>query len=280
MRQNDSKKTEYVLGHSDGELARLEHQGEIFRADTEEILRSSGLREGMRVLDIGCGVGDVAMIAARMVGPSGSVLGVDTARQALSLAEARASAANFDWVEFEEADITSFQPQGEFDALVGRFILMHLEKPARELKRLTQYLRPDGLIALIEMDIEQSSAEPELPLLYKYIHWIVETYRRVGVEVNMGSKLYPVFRRAGLTPHLRGTCRIESGPESVTYDFTAETLRALLPAMKAHGIADPEEVNVDNVAANLRAAAIAGDHCIFFPRIVGAWAQLTGAGQT
>jgi cyclopropane fatty-acyl-phospholipid synthase-like methyltransferase len=50
-----------VLGHSAGELARLERQAEIFAEITENILRRAGIGRGMRILDIGCGVGDVSL---------------------------------------------------------------------------------------------------------------------------------------------------------------------------------------------------------------------------
>lgn len=66
----------YVLGHADVEVRRLLLQGRLYNDYTEHALRLAGLRPGMRVLDIGCGPGDVSFIAARLVGPTGRVLGV------------------------------------------------------------------------------------------------------------------------------------------------------------------------------------------------------------
>src|SRR5262249_2540853 len=67
----------YALGYSESEFHRLEFQGGLFRDFTEDVLLRAGLAPGMQVLDAGCGVGDVSLLAADLVGPSGTVLGID-----------------------------------------------------------------------------------------------------------------------------------------------------------------------------------------------------------
>jgi hypothetical protein len=69
--------TTYVLGHSPAEMRRLENQGTMLRPITERLLRNAGIDAGMRVLDLGCGAGDVSMLAAELVGPEGSIVGID-----------------------------------------------------------------------------------------------------------------------------------------------------------------------------------------------------------
>src|ERR1700739_212576 len=81
----------YVLGHADVEVQRLLLQGRLYDGYTEHALRLAGLRPGMRVLDIGCGPGDVSFVAARLVGPTGSVLGADAAPEMIELARTRAA---------------------------------------------------------------------------------------------------------------------------------------------------------------------------------------------
>src|SRR6478672_10339021 len=124
----------YVLGHSAGELARLEKQAEIFAEATEDVLRRAGISKGMRVLDIGCGVGDVSMIAARLVGPTGSVLGIDRAGEALDSAKRRAAGGGYDWLRFAVADLHTFTTSERFDAVMGRFILMYLTDAAASIR--------------------------------------------------------------------------------------------------------------------------------------------------
>ena len=79
-------KPAYVLGHSDRELSRLTMQARLLEPVTRQFLLDAGIRAGMRVLDIGSGAGDVAFLAAELVGRSGEVIGTDTAAEAVTAA--------------------------------------------------------------------------------------------------------------------------------------------------------------------------------------------------
>jgi ubiquinone/menaquinone biosynthesis C-methylase UbiE len=81
--------TEYALGHSDRELDRLSMQALMFEPFTRQLVREAGLGSGMRVLDVGCGGGDVAFLAVERIGPTGTVLGVDRTPAAIIRATAR-----------------------------------------------------------------------------------------------------------------------------------------------------------------------------------------------
>ena len=83
----------YALGHSSAEIQRLANQGAMLRPITERLLRNAGIDAGMRVLDLGCGVGDVSMLAAELVGPAGSVVGIDRSQEVLNMAKERAQDA-------------------------------------------------------------------------------------------------------------------------------------------------------------------------------------------
>ena len=61
----------YELGSGGGELARLELQGRALAPATRMIFAEAGIRPGMRVLDLGCGAGDVSFVAADLAGPEG-----------------------------------------------------------------------------------------------------------------------------------------------------------------------------------------------------------------
>src|SRR5262245_7046982 len=79
----------YALGHSSSELERLIAQAKIVSPFTRQVLQDGGLSKCMRVLDVGSGAGDVAFLAADLVGPSGEVMGIDRSLDALKAARSR-----------------------------------------------------------------------------------------------------------------------------------------------------------------------------------------------
>ena len=263
----------YVLGHSGRELARLERQGQLFAQATEDVLTSAGLKPGMRVLDIGCGVGDVSLLAARIVGREGSVQGVDRSDDALEMARQRAFANGISWVRFDNADINALRVDEPFDAVTGRFILLYFADPVAVLNNLIRLVRPGGILAFLEMDISAARVEPPMALFEQAAGWITGVYRRVAIEPDMGSKLASSFFAAGLAPSLLGTSRVEEGSDAYAYEYVAETVRSLLPRIIEFGLATEAEVDVDTLADRLREAALTGRHRFTLPRLVGAWSR-------
>src|SRR5262245_51899189 len=97
-----SKSVPYILVHSDREIRRLKHQADTVDPITRRIFLFAGIGPGMRVLDIGCGAGDVSMLLADLVGESGEVVGVDRVPAALAAAESKAAERGLRNVSFRE----------------------------------------------------------------------------------------------------------------------------------------------------------------------------------
>jgi SAM-dependent methyltransferase len=264
----------YVLGHSEPELQRLIEQSRFYGELTEQFLRSAGLGTGMRVLDVGCGAGDVSMLAATLVGASGMVLGIDQSPPAIALARRRAEIAGLTYVTFREADLSGLGLHEPFDALVGRLVLMYLPHPATALRVMAQHVRPGGIIAFQEMDMSAARAVPDSPLYLKCGHWIRITFQRARVETDMGSKLFTTFREAGLPePQMTLGARIGGGVEMPGYEWTAQTVRSLLPMMERLGVATAQEVDIETLADRLRDEVVTGDGVIISPAMIGAWTR-------
>jgi ubiquinone/menaquinone biosynthesis C-methylase UbiE len=119
----------YILGHSQDEFSRLMRQAVILRPFTERLLRNAKIEPGMRVLDLGCGAGDASMLAAELVGPSGSVVGIDRNPQVIALASSHAQAAGLGQITFQNVPLDAFSGSDLFDCVMGRYVLVHQADP-------------------------------------------------------------------------------------------------------------------------------------------------------
>ena len=268
---------EYVLGHASPELDRLIAQARFYGDLTEEIFRRAGVSSGMRVLDVGCGTGDVSFLAARMVGPEGFVLGIDRSPDAVALASARAVEAKLSNVTFEVGDATALSAAEPFDAVVGRLVLMYAPDPSAFLRTMMRHLRAGGLLCFHEFDLATARSVPELPMFTRHIDLLVETFRRSGANVHMASDLYAAFARAGLSPQMIANGRVEAGPESPVYEVAARVALSVLPAIERFGLGSREDLQLDSLAARLRDVATEQNAVLFAPLFVGAWCRVTQA---
>jgi ubiquinone/menaquinone biosynthesis C-methylase UbiE len=273
-----SEPYDYPLGYSAQEARRLAERGALLEPFTEDVFRRAGLAPGMQVLDIGCGVGDVSLLAARIVGRQGAVLGIDRASSSVEIAGRRATALGFNHAQFQVADIPTFKTDQKFDALVGRLVLLYLPDPPAALRRLSQHLRPGAIVAFQEYDRSQFSQVPAGELFLQIKRWLLDAFVAAGTELDMGAKLYSTFVRAGLPPpSMVAATQVACGPSAPEYDYPVDLLRSLLPFIERAGIATAEEVGIDTLVARLRDDAVANERVIFLPRVVGAWSKLGGA---
>jgi SAM-dependent methyltransferase len=274
----DGPQARYILGHDRDELDRLIYQARFFGDLTEEVLRRAGVAPGMRVLDVGCGVGDVSFLAARLVGPTGAVLGVDRSAEAVAVAQGRARDAGLANVSFLVQDLSEVTVATPVDALVGRLVLMYLEDPAAALRRLLEGVRPGGVVAFQEMDMGAIVCEPDTPLWATAGDRIVRTFAQAGLDHRTGLKLARIFRGAGLpAPQTLQGARVESGPDSAVYAYVEQVTRTLLPLMERIGVATAAEVGLDTLAARLREEVVAADATVVPPPLIGAWTRKPAA---
>jgi ubiquinone/menaquinone biosynthesis C-methylase UbiE len=271
--RNSADTRPYALGYTQGEFRRLELQGALLHDLTEDVLRHAGIGPGMRVLDIGCGVGDVSLLAGRLVGPTGLVLGVDRSPEAIDIAERRASqAAQCYWTRFAAGELDSFRPDQHFDALIGRLVLMYLPDPVATLRKLARCVKPGGVVAFQELALPLARSVPEGPLFSQCLGWVTDTIEGAGFEIDMGGKLPMAFAAAGLpAPQLNSSAVIGGGPDSPIYNYMAETMRSLLPMAERVGVATAAEVQIDALAERLRLEAVERRACFMPAPFVGAW---------
>src|SRR5262244_843852 len=134
----------YALGSTDPEHERLIRQAARLAPLTERLFREAGIGPGQRVLDLGSGVGDVAMLTGRLVGPAGEVLGVERDPRSIARARTRADEAGLRNVRFTQSDVNQISSDQLFDAAVGRLILEFVPDPVAALRSVSRLVRPGG----------------------------------------------------------------------------------------------------------------------------------------
>ncbi len=251
-----TRASEYVLGNTSSEHERLGRQGRLIAKITEHWLDEIGLRHGMRVLEVGSGAGDVALMAARMVGEEGEVACVDTDESALHIAERRARQEGLRNLVFHAGDFHRYEHRHEYDAVIGRCVLLHQKHPLASLSAVVRHVRPGGIVAFQEPWFSRGFSYPEAPLFDEMISWLHRTMRATGFDVDIGLRLSSLFAGAGLPkPRLSFEMLVEGNPDSEIYDYCADTVRSLLPRMEQAGIAHSGMAQVDTLAARLRQEA-------------------------
>jgi len=264
-----------VLGHSDGELDRLAVQARLIDPITRGFFHDAGIVPGMRVLDVGSGAGDVAFLAAGLVGDTGEVVGVDRAPAALGVARGRANAMSLRNVSFREGDPADMTFEQPFDAVVGRYILMFQRDPTSMLRKLVAHVRPGGVVVFHEPDWDSVRSFPPVPTYDRCCRWIVETLRLSGVDSRMGIKLHATFVAAGLpAPSMRLESVIGGGANSSDQvHFKTDLARTLVTEMERLGVVTASELDAQTLAVRVLDEIIGSASVVVGRSEIGAWSR-------
>lgn len=266
----------YVLGHSPDELARLEHQAAIFEAPTLAMLQRAGIGPGQRVLDLGCGAGDVSLLLSDFVGPTGEVVGVDRAAEAIASARSRVAAVGRRNVTFVHSTIDALQV-APVDAVVGRFVLMHQPQPAEALAAAARLLRPGGVVALMESHLDALVLEwhswPASAAYTNLLDVMLRTIKAAGGRTDMGLRLRGTFLEAGLPDPVIDVHGTLAGRDAERLcHYMADSLRSMAAMARDLGVANLTPDDIDAMERSLLDDAARPGAVMNGPVVVTAWA--------
>jgi len=267
---------DYVLGNTAQEQERLKLQGRFLEKWTEQFLLAAGIEPGMSVLDLGCGVGDVSLLAARLVGPSGHVTGIDRDLVVIKKARERVrDEGRTATVEFIHTDLLTFHADRSLDAVVGRYVLFFQPDPVAAIAHAAKQVRSQGIIVFHEMDVaNRIRSYPDGTLFERMYALIAETLRRGGVRVDLGLHLTHLFLNAGLPwPTIKAEVPVGGEPGSFIYRWFTETLRSLLPRIEQFGLASADELELDTLVVRMEAEAVTLRTQLIGPLQFGAWTR-------
>jgi SAM-dependent methyltransferase len=272
MRANNPPSS-YALGSTDSEHERLIRQAARLAPCTERFFRDAGIGTGQHVLDLGSGVGDVAMLLARLVGRSGEVVGVERDSRSIARAKARVAEAGLHNVSFIQSDACEVTSKKPFDAAVGRLILMFVPDPVAVLRSLCQLVRPGGVLAFQEPSWEPTFAiSTHLPLWSTAASLMCETFRRSGANPEMGLALYRIFQEAGL-PAPAMQMEIPLGDDSEFIRWMYDVMCSLRPQIQQLNLSLGKLGDFDTLLERLQAEVAASNGVASWMAVVGAWCR-------
>ena len=265
---------QYALGSTDAEHERLIRQAMWLVPHTERLFREAGIGPGHRVLDLGSGVGDVALIAARLVGPSGEVLGIERDTRSIARATARVAQAGMHNVSFTQSDVCQLPSDKLFDAAVGRYILMFLPDPVAVLRSLVPLVRPGGVLAFQEPDWRVFLEHVKrFPLWSAGAALLEETFKRSGANAEIGPVLSHVFQQAGLPAASMRTDTLLGAEE-----WMVDVLRSLRSQMTEFNLPLDSLGDFNTLSQRLQAEVAAASTGTPLPALVSAWSRKLAAG--
>jgi len=260
----------YPLGSADFEHERLVRQAAWVAPHTERLFRRAGIGPGQRVLELGSGVGDVALIVARLVGPAGEVVGVERDPRSLARASARMRELGLTQVRFVQTDVLALPADRPFDAAVGRYILMYMKDPSVVVRDVARLVRPGGVVAFLDTSFRTFlDAVEDLPLWRDAVGAMVEVFHRNGASTEMGRELVAAFLGAGLPE-----------PETETYTLTgserwlSDLVVSLQPQAAALGIPFGHLGDVRTLHERLIEEARSMGRPVPLPQMMGAWTRV------
>jgi len=228
---------------------------------TVQLLEEAGIGAGMRVLDLGCGNGDVARMIATRVGDTGCVYGFDRNEEAIADARKQSTSDGFRNIEFTvcdlEADLTL--PVPLLDAVIGRRVLMYLRNRIDVLKRLSTRLKPHGIVAFQEhsrtMTVGRIGAWPVHDCWQERV-W--ETVQREGADPDSGLRLPVELSSLGFQITHVGVNGVIAGFERGRHTFL-EIVQMMIPRMVKAGVLNESQIDLDELAQQLIAERSANE---------------------
>ncbi|MBO9728457.1 MAG: methyltransferase domain-containing protein [Chitinophaga sp.] len=155
------------------------------------------LREGMRVLDVGCGTGAISAGIAAAVGTAGTVIGIDSSTHLI--AKGQQDHAAVPQLTLLTADLFTYDPEEKFDLIVAARVLQWLNNPAEALRHLKSLLRPGGILSILDYNHTQLEWTPAPPAAMQHFYDAFLRWRAdAGMDNDMADHLPDIFSQLEL----------------------------------------------------------------------------------
>jgi len=251
MERSPEQPESYVLRGGQAGAARLRLINRVKWPTTERLLNQVGLQAGMRVLDFGCGSGEVTRRMATLVGPEGEVVGIDLDASILRLAQREAQDLNVP-VTFRHLGAEELEEVAAYDFAYARYLLSHLRHPEWALEAMVRALRPGGRLAVEDVFFPGHVCYPPNAAFERYVELYGAVVRAKGADPAIGARLMRMALEAGVTD-VRVELAVPVFREGEGKRVAQVTVEHIREAVQGVGLATSTEV--DAIVVELEAFA-------------------------
>lgn len=265
-----NQQDDYALGFTAREYQRMVVQSRVWEPSTRLALDRVGLTAGARALDVGCGPGEAMRLMAERVAATGSVIGMDLDADLGAVTLEALRRRGPDVYRFVAGDISQVQSVsgGPFDLVFARLLLFHMHQPAHILQRLWEWVKPGGVLLVMDYDTTGIRSLPQHPAIERSLRLITDAFRRAGRDIEIGSRMPCLFGEAGVgTPD---GCDVTSVilPAAPSTAMLRELLSSLRPLVLRSRLADVNAL--ENLDRELQVAS-ATPAFLRWPDMVSTW---------
>ncbi|HET6219443.1 MAG TPA: methyltransferase domain-containing protein [Acidobacteriaceae bacterium] len=261
---------EYSLATGEAAVRRLTALHRVYSPTGRRVLLRAGLKTGMAVADLGCGVGATTRMLAEMVGPTGHVTGIDLSAAQLEQGRRLCKTGGITNATFVEASATATGlRRSSLDLVYCRFLLLHLVDPEAGLREMLAILKPGGVLVVEDGDLTTAGSSPASSLSS-----FADLFGRLGptrgLDYSLATHLYHLVKKAGcpeadIEIHQPAMAR---GEDRFLLKWTVEEAA---PAFIAAGLVTA--AHMDTILADMDRDTRNPDILVIGPRISSVWAR-------
>jgi ubiquinone/menaquinone biosynthesis C-methylase UbiE len=259
---------DYIISGGQAGKSRLNVLAGVLQNSTHNLLLANGLKEGSSFLDVGCGGGNVATVAAEMVGATGHIIALDFDETLIALNRQDAAAQGIINLNYHALSAYEVAYQNEFDVVYARFLLSHLQRPAEVLLNMLRAAKRAGRVVVEDVQFSGHFCYPANTAFSRYLELYAALANQRGQNPEIGPALPGMFKQAGIRDIEFDVIQpaFSNGPGKQMAGITMDRIKK---AVISEGLAGAAEVA--QMQSQLEAFTADDESIISLPRIFRVW---------
>ena len=183
------------------DFARLSILNQIYNPVSFNFLKKSGLHKSIKILEIGCGYGDMALKLARHVGLKGEVIAIDQDIEQIKIAELKRQKKNISNIRFISSSLEDFSSSfvNNFDLVYMRWTLMFMKNPLKSLEIIYTLLKAKGVFVCEDVSVIGNGMFTchNSNVGERWTEVLLKNFKALGLNIDLAGSLYGMLTQLG-----------------------------------------------------------------------------------